>query len=293
MHNFNRQTNQEKRVNQKENTDTKASSASNDVRVSTLNLHQPTEENTMTNHFADLLDARDGVHPDRGVIHEPTTDEPDQEYLDILNEDVFGSLIAEGHGVRVHKTDKPWMGKLDLDPDNCKHRMISELDLFGDYWEPTIERPQEDLTPLEAGPWEDEAMDEYGDWNVVEYQIATHEDEYYSETWDILADSHKDEQSNIWGMDKAFQNAIRVSELSDAKAKRVERFETILTWCSTVEFKKLQAQKGRLWNKINTSRKQAGKYNRWGWVYLTKAQVDAINEVIKFRMDEYHDSFKK
>ena len=283
-------------LNQKDKINTKASSASNDVRVSTLNLHQSTEERTMTNrnHFADLLDARDGVHPNRGTrsVLEPTTDEPDQEYLDILNEDVFGSLIAEGHGVRVHKTDKPWMGKLDLNPDNCNHRMISELDLFGDYWEPALERPQEDLTPIEAGPWEDEYMDEFCDWNVIEYQIATHEDEYYDETWDILKDSHLDEQSGLFGMEHSFNNAIRVSELSDAKAKRLARFESILVWCSTVEFKKLQAQKGRLWYKINTSRKLAGENNRWGWVYLTKVQVDAINEVIQFRMGEYHDSFK-
>ncbi len=246
------------------------------------------------NHFADLLDERDGVHPERGNWNpEPETCEPDQEYLDIEAEDVFGIMVSEGHGVRVHKTDRPWMGKLDLDPANCPHRMLSVMDIFGDFWEPALERPQEDLTPLEAGPWEDEAMDEYGDWNVVEYQIPTHEDEYCDETRDIIRETHIEEQRSLQGLDRAFENAIRVSELTAAKAQRDERFEKILTWMSTCDFKELQRHKGRLWNKVNQSRKQAGKYNRWGWVYLTKKQMNAVNEVISFRVGEYNDSFKR
>ncbi len=246
------------------------------------------------NHFADLLDERDGVDPERGNwTPEPSTDEPDQEYLDTMSEDVFGMMVGEGHGVRVHKTDRPWMGKLDLDPDNCNHRMVSTDDIFGDYWEPALERPQEDLTPLEAGPWEDEAMDEFGDWDVIEYQIPTHEDEYYDETWDILAATHRDEQSAILGLQYATDTALRVSILAEEKERRVTRFEKILLWLSTCEFKHLQSHKGRLWHKINTSRKLAGKYDQWGFVYLTKKQVNAVNEVIKFRVGEYNDSFRR
>ncbi len=264
--------------------------AHNTLGIDTLNLQS--KEDTMNNHFADLLDARDGVHPDRGDWT-PETDEPDQDYLDTLQEDIFSSLVSDGHGVRVHKIDQPWLGKLNLDPDQCDHWMIDELTLATDLWEPPLERPHEDLTPLEAGPWEDEGMDEFGDWNPVEYQIPTRFEEYYDDTLDIIRETHLEEQRALQGLDHSFETAIRVSELSEAKERRIKRFEEVLYWVSTTEFRQLQCHKGRLWNKINSSRKQAGKYNRWGWVYLTKVQVNAINEVIKFRVGEYNDSFKR
>ena len=308
-----------------------------DVGVSTLNLHHMEDDMHDINHFADMLDARDGVHPDRGDWNpEPSTDAPDQEYLDIMNEDVFGILIGEGHGVRVHKTDKPWLGRLNikahaaimkleaddsLDREEYKealnavlkehgiqHWMVDDLTLATDIWEQPFERPQEDLAPLEAGPWTGHYMDEFGAYDDMGgesaniggavhhdagYEVPVFDHDFVAGTWDILADSHKEEQNAVKGLDRAFENAIRVSELSAAKEQREERFVKILTWMSTCDFKEMQKHKGRLWNKVNKSRKQAGKYNRWGWVYLTKQQMDAVNEVINFRVGEYNDSFKR
>lgn len=308
-----------------------------DVGVSTLNQHHMEDDMRNKDHFADLLDARDGVHPDRGNWNpEPETNTPDQEYLDIMNEDVFGILVGEGHGVRVHKTDKPWLGRLNvkviadlraidetdgLDREarkeaikavlreyDIRHVMADDLTLATDIWEQPFERPQEDLAPLSAGPWTGHYMDEFGSYddtggesaNVggavhhdAGYEVPVFDHDFVAETWDILADSHKDEQGAIQGLQRASDTAIRVSILSDEKEQRQARFERILNWLSTCEFKHLQAHKGRLWNKINTSRKLAGKHGHWGFVYLNKKQVDAVNEVIKFRVSEYNDSFKR
>lgn len=247
---------------------------------------------TDINHFADLIDARDDVHPDRGNWT-PETDLPNEEYLTIDSEDTFGMLVGEGHGVRVHKTDRPWMGKLGLDPDNCKHRMVTYQGLCEDFWDTPLERPEEELTPQEAGPWEDEAIDHYGDDIEVGFQIPVLDDEYYSETYDILRDTHVEEQRALDGFSRQVSNVIRMSVISEEKERRVKRFEKILAWVSTAEFKKVQSQKGRLWHKVNKSRKLCGEKNLWGLVYLTKRQMDAINEVIKFRTEEYQEKFRR
>lgn len=285
---------------------------------------------TTSDHFADLIDARDGVHPERGNwTPGDDTEEPDAEFLRIEAEDTFGILIEEGHGVRVHKTDKPWLGKLDtsfwaelaeletaysesdfgletflalradvLSEHNIHHRMVDELTLATDVWEQPFERPEEDLTPFSAGPWNGAAMDEFGvvedAWgfepNACGMEALCHDDEFCAETWDILRDAHVEEQRALAGLDRAFRSAIRVSELSAAKEQRQLRFETILAWFSTAAFKEVQCHKGRFWQKVNRSRKLAGERGLWGYIYLTKQQVDAINEVIRFRTDEYQDA---
>lgn len=207
-------------------------------------------------------------------------------------ENVFCSLLDFGHGVRAHKTDNPLegLGKLNLDPAKCPHHMALEDELKEDF----KTSPWEQLVPLEAGPWEDEFFSmEEDDMVVIGYQIATNDEEFYDETYDILERSHIQEQQEIDSFEYACEQAIRTSELAEAKAKRKVRFEKILLWLSTTEFKKVQSLKGKFWHKVNTSRKLCGKYGKWGWVYLTKQQVDACNEVIKFRTKEYLDSFKR
>lgn len=247
----------------------------------------------ITSHFANLIEARFGPNPEK-LPELPDTDEPDEEYLELESDDVFGALISDCHGVRVHKTDRPWMGKLNVNPDDCPHRMVSYQELCEDFWDTPLDRPEEELTPLEAGPWEDEAIDHYGDDIEIGFQIPVEDEEYYSETRDIFRDTHIEEQRLMeGGLGDKVTNVLRMTILSEEKERRQERFEKILAWASTVDFKKLQSQKGRLWYKVNRSRKACGKNGLWAYVYLTKKQMNAINEVIKFRMEEYQDSFRR
>jgi hypothetical protein len=196
-----------------------------------------------------------------------------------FNEDYFNQLIDACHGVRVHTVDKPYSC-----PEAPEVRMITEVELFDDYWTQMIERPHEELCPLEAGPWEDESYDEYGDEVGVGFEIACSPEESYPDEWEVIEEGHYAEQRMMWGLEAGVDKSLSIEINQEEKQKREMRFLAILTWARVASVRCIKRHINRFWKKVYGSRRACAKNKSWQYVYLTKRQVNDIMKVVNAKL---------
>lgn len=190
----------------------------------------------------------------------------DKQQEEVEEVDVNAALLEDGHTYQTEESNLE--EKLNLNPNYCQHRMVSNTELAQER-NPSL---YEQFCPSEPGPWSFVLELDNGTDINLGYEGLADTSDMMEDRWVSEYLGFTNEQSNLAQIERTVGR-----QLIKWRVEHRERiFQNILNWVNSQPVHTVRASKSRFWRWVLASRAACAKYNNWTEVCLTKAQVTTV-----------------